>query len=129
MLLEDVSPGSPSHWLRFAMSDLELACSRPVLVMLELLCFHAQQAVEKALKALLIAQGVEFPKTHNLRVLIEMLKERMDVPDEVMSSAALTEYAVSTRYPGEYEEVTEEEWRDAIQLAESVVDWAKQVLA
>ena len=39
----------------------------------DLLGFHAQQAAEKILKALLAARGVDYPKTHNLRVLIELL--------------------------------------------------------
>ena len=35
--------------------------------------FHAQQAVEKLLKAVLASRGVEYPRTHNLRVLVELL--------------------------------------------------------
>ncbi len=49
---EDVEPGSPADWLRHAASDLKLArIARPPEVLLEALCFHAQQAAEKALKA------------------------------------------------------------------------------
>ena len=50
---EDIMPGSPSDWLRHACSDLELArVARTPKILLEGLCFHAQQAAEKALKAL-----------------------------------------------------------------------------
>ena len=35
--------------------------------------FHAQQAAEKMLKAALASQGIDYPKTHNLRVLMELL--------------------------------------------------------
>ena len=36
--------------------------------------FHAQQAVEKGLKAILSLRGVEFPRTHNLSMLLELLR-------------------------------------------------------
>ena len=77
---EESFVGSPIHWLRYALSDLELACAKPSHVLLEMLCFHAQQAVGKAVKAVLLAQGVEFPKTHNLRVLFDLLAEQIDIP-------------------------------------------------
>lgn len=47
-----ITGGSPDDWLRHAYSDLELArVALPAKVLLELLCFHAQQAAEKSLKA------------------------------------------------------------------------------
>ncbi|MGD0091486.1 MAG: HEPN domain-containing protein [Planctomycetota bacterium] len=51
-------PGSPEEWLRYARSDLAVArkpCQPEIL--LETLCFHAQQAAEKSLKAVLVARG------------------------------------------------------------------------
>jgi HEPN domain-containing protein len=59
--------GSPEAWMQYAQSDLQLAHSgnHPG-VLFEALCFHAQQAVEKALKAVLIATQVPAPKTHNI---------------------------------------------------------------
>ncbi|HJW86976.1 MAG TPA: HEPN domain-containing protein [Candidatus Brocadiaceae bacterium] len=77
MLPDESFAGSPTHWLRYALSDLELACAKPSHVLLEMLCFHAQQAVEKVVKAVLLAQGVDFPKTHNLRVLFDLLAEQL----------------------------------------------------
>ncbi len=56
-------PGSPADWLRHAHSDLELArVGRATKVLLEGLCFHAQQAAEKALKAVLVAKVSLFLK-------------------------------------------------------------------
>jgi len=37
------------------------------------LCFHAQQAVEKSVKAVLVLRGVEFPKIHSLPRLMDLL--------------------------------------------------------
>ena len=46
--------------------------------------FHAQQAAEKMLKALLAARSVDYPKTHNIRVLIELLaNEGIRLPAEL----------------------------------------------
>jgi len=54
---EVYAPGSPADWLRHAYSDLALASTMPLpQILLEQLCFHAQQAAEKALKAILVAR-------------------------------------------------------------------------
>ncbi len=68
-----------------------------------------------------------FPKTHNIGVLLDLLPP--DIPrdaalDEV---ALLTEYAVSARYPGEAEDVTEEERSAAVAAAERVLQWASSL--
>ena len=97
-------PGSPDDWLSHARSDLALAeISPPENVMLEGLCFHAQQAVEKAIKALLISYNLEFPRTHNIGAPLDLLPDTVLVPSEVEESVSLTAYAVMTRYPGDTE--------------------------
>jgi len=98
-------------------------------VLPEMLCFHAQQAVEKSLKAVLLAHGVSFPRTHNLRVLVDLLPAALARPGAVDEAVGLTDYAALARYPGEYEPVSDEEYRAAVRLAEAVVEWAKGVLA
>lgn len=61
--------------------------------------FHAQQAVEKALKALLAARGVDFPFTHDLRVLMDLCDSAgFPVPPTLADAARLTPYAVAQRY-------------------------------
>ena len=66
--------GSPQDWLIHAESDLQLtATGKSPKVLFETLSLHAQQAVEKALKAVLIANNVPSTKTHNIGTLIEML--------------------------------------------------------
>lgn len=58
-----IEPGGPQDWLRHAWSDLELArIKRNSKVLLEDLCFHAEQAAEKALKAVLVFESVAFPE-------------------------------------------------------------------
>jgi HEPN domain-containing protein len=122
-------PGSPAAWLRYAHSDLELACvKRPPQVLLEGLCFHAQQAAEKALKAVLVDRGIPFPKTHNIRTLLDLLPQGATPPPEVEDAAILTDYAVISRYPGDLESVDEEEYLEAVRLAKTVVHWAESVI-
>jgi HEPN domain-containing protein len=109
MLHEVHFPESPADWLRYAYSDLELArVGRPAKVLFEGLCFHAQQAAEKALKAALIAKGVPAPKTHNIRTLLDLLPPDVIPPKEVEDAASRTDYAVMSRYPTDFEPVGEE---------------------
>jgi HEPN domain-containing protein len=66
------------------------------------LCFHAQQCAEKYLKARLCEAGIAFAKVHDLGVLLD-LALAVEPLWEVhrVDLAALTDYAVSFRYPGE----------------------------
>jgi HEPN domain-containing protein len=127
---ERPKPGSPGDWMRYARSDLELSRSgRQPGVLLEGLCFHAQQAVEKSLKALLVNFGIPFPGTHNIRILIDLLPPDIAQPIALERSAGLTDYAVMSRYPGNFEPVEEDEYVEALQLAENVVQWAEKILS
>ena len=122
-------PRSPADRLRYAYSDLELArVRRPSKVLFEGLCFHAQQAAEKAMKAILIAKSVPPPKTHNIRTLLDLLPQEVIVPEEIEEAASLTDYAVTSRYPGDFESVDEEEYKEAVRLAETVVLWAERII-
>lgn len=119
-------PDSPNAWLQLARSDLALgrvALDTPD-VLLEAACFHAQQCVEKALKALLVQRGVLFPRTHVLETLLDLLKEaKLELPLEVDESFTLTQYAVQTRYPGDWEPVSNDEARSALETAAQVLTW------
>ncbi len=127
MPLERPEPGSVQDWLRYAASDLELARMSGVPnVMLESLCYHAQQCAEKALKAALIARGIPVPRTHSIGLLLDSLAERTIIPQDVEEAAVLTDYAVMCRYPGDAEPVTEADYQRAVHLAATVLTWVKQ---
>ena len=129
MPLEAIPPGSPADRLRRTTSDLELARKgRLPNVALEDLCFHAQQAAEKAFKVVLVSLDQEFPKTHSIRRLLLILSQRMKSESSLYDLAPLTEYASATRYPGPREPVGEEEYQRALVLATRAVDWARSVL-
>jgi HEPN domain-containing protein len=64
-------------------------------------CFHAQQCVEKYLKANLQAAGTAFPKTHDLVVLLDLSLAIAPNLDQFRSRLRLlTLAAVEIRYPG-----------------------------
>ena len=127
---QDNDIGSPREWLRYAEADLNLArMPLPEGTMHEQLCFHAQQAAEKALKAVLVSLGSDFPYTHDLRILTEIISRQIAISPSVARCAGLlTPYAVPFRYPGAYEPVQDEERQEAVRAAREVVEWARQYL-
>ncbi len=92
-------------------------------------CFNAQQCVEKYLKALLIAQGLEFPKTHDLGELLVLLPPRLRPSLDNEEQDRLTDYATVTRYPGDYEPISVTEARQAVKIARRVRREAQKLLA
>lgn len=130
MTEQRLPPDDPREWLNRAKSNLTLASRRLPGVYLEDLCFLAQQAAEKALKAVLIHRKVRFPYTHNLGELITFVEQSgIRVPEGVQRAVILSDYAVGSRYPGLAEPVTPEEHAEALALAKRVVDWAEQVVS
>jgi HEPN domain-containing protein len=113
-------------WIERAKSSLELAQAQIIRhIHYEDLCFQLQQAAEKELKGLLIYYGVEPEYTHNIEILLKELKKFIDIPEDIKETARLTNYAVQTRYPGEYEEITKEEYESSITIANACLDWVE----
>jgi len=85
-------------------------------------CFHAQQAAEKALKAFLVARGETPPHTHDLVFLLS----QCETYDATLGNLAqgceqLTYYGVHSRYPDDIYEPQESEARELARLAEEIV--------
>lgn len=126
---ERFPPDDPREWLNRARSSLARAKAKLPEIYLEDLCFDCQQTVEKAVKALLIRRAIAFPYIHDLARLLTLLEEAGEqLPEPVKQAEALTRYAVIARYPGIAEPVTEEHHRDAVALAEAVLEWAEERL-
>ena len=126
---ERFPPDDPREWLNRARSNLALARNRAPDVYLEDLCFEAQQAAEKALKAVLIGRGVDFPYVHDLARLLSLLEEEGEtIPATVRKAGMLTPYALITRYPGIVRPVTDREHGEAVEIAEAVIEWAGERL-
>ena len=126
---ERFPPDDPREWLNRARSNLALARNRVPDTYLEDLCFEAQQAAEKAIKAVLIRRGIEFPYVHDLSQLLSMIDEKGEtIPDKVGKAAELTPFAVVTRYPGTARPIAEHEYQEAVEIAAAVVRWAEKLL-
>lgn len=127
MSAKRLSPDDPRAWLNRAQSSLLHAQARVEGVYLDDLCYDAQQAAEKAIKAVLIFQGVRFPYIHDLAKLLSLVEESgIELSEDVKQGIRLTRYAVA-RYPGVLETVTPEEYRGAIRLAEIILRWAESI--
>ncbi len=87
--------------------------------------FHAQQTVEKALKGALVLAGVELPRTHDLAVLVDQVEAAgTKVPDELASIDWLTPWAAELRY----DEATALDRAAALGVAQSAAEWAASLL-
>lgn len=123
---ERFPPDDPREWLNRARSNLSQAKNRLSDTYLEDHCFNAQQAVEKAIKAVMLLRGVDFPHVHDVARLLSALGEAGEaIPDSIRSAATLTRYAVQTRYPSLDEPVSEQEYNEAVEIACAVVRWAE----
>jgi HEPN domain-containing protein len=92
--------------------------------------FHAQQAAEKALKAILIAFGAQkFPFSHDIRLLLELVSQECAWAAELREAEILTTYATWARYPGPWDNPAREEVERAAALARQVIERVRQELA
>jgi len=113
-----------SQWLDKAARDLKLTRH---LVSAgeynEAVCFHAQQAAEKYIKAFLVHHQVEFPKTHDIEELLDLVETRdQNLAQSLRHTAVLSAYGVEIRYPGDLPEITDAEAEKAVALAGRVGD-------
>ena len=114
---------SPSAWLRIACSELAAAAAESPGVLPGTRCHLAQQAAEKAIKAVYAARGAEHPRIHEIHTLLAGLD---DVPPEVLRAAVLSDYIVSGRYPDDLPDAQASEADEAITLAQTVIEWAQR---
>jgi HEPN domain-containing protein len=111
------------EWFRYAGNDLIVAkrCVDDFYPkQTEIAAFHSQQCAEKALKAYLIYNDIDPPKTHDLTILCEMCQD-IDASFVKIKGWCdpLTPFGVSVRYP---DEIAPDET-----IAKSAVDKAQQI--
>lgn len=95
----------------------------------EELCFELQQCVEKSLKALLIYHNIKFKKIYTILELLDLLvKNNIFLPDEILESVRLTQYTVETRDPDDFVKITEEEYKQAVKIADTVFNWIQEII-
>ena len=119
------------EWLYKAMNDLEsanlLMTSKTILY--DNVVYHCQQAAEKSLKAFLQYNNRKIEKVHSLIMLIKMCEE-YDTSFSTLRIAAgyLNPYSTAFRYPSDYLQPSLQETRSAIEYAESVCSFIKDII-
>ena len=96
----------------------------------EIICFHCQQAAEKAIKAVTILLRPEdnVPKVHDLPYLLDQIKNKTPIGEDLYQPAdTITQYGVAFRYPNELF-LEEQDAKKAIEYAKHVIDWAHSVI-
>lgn len=117
------------EWVEYAEEDLimgksALRRSRPLTIGS---CFHSQQCAENYLKAILVSQNVEFPKTHDLLILNTLCSNAGILTGFTKEDLGrLSGYAVRTRYPGN--QPTSEEAKDALEIAKNIRKFTRTFL-
>ena len=122
---EQVRRGLVGQWLHKADQDIRsaealLSQDTPLLYPS---CFHSQQAAEKYLKACLTWHQAEFPKTHVIGELLDLLaKVDASLAESLAGATTLNPYGVEARYPGDMPEPDSAEATKALGLAKKVRD-------
>lgn len=148
---------TPKEWMERAQSNLHIAKIGKThnYISYDDLGNNCHAAAEKALKALLISQNCNEPeKTHDLNIIItELEKNNIVVPNFIKSNTgspfiidgwsypwsyprtygfvtktAINDYAVDRRYPGDYEKINENGYKEALKRAEMIFDWVESKL-
>ncbi len=96
----------------------------------EIIGFHAQQASEKLLKALLMAKNIPYRRTHDLRELIDLIRDNdIEFPESLMEIRTLSPFAVEFRY--DYIPLEEEEEfnrQKALEMVQQLRKWVEDTL-
>jgi len=116
-------------WLVKAARDLVMADRALTLpdALTDMACFHAQQAIEKALKGILTLHGVTFEKTHSLKPLLDSAKKLLPkLSIKPVTLAGFSSYGVMVRYPGWMDDPSIEDSRKALDVATDIVKQASE---
>ncbi len=124
-------PESVREWVRRAEHDLlavenSLAAAKPAW---GAVAFHAQQATEKYLKAVLVARHEVAPRTHVLSVVVAAIRQKTpNFPEFAVQCELLQPYAVGVRYPEETPIPDEATARAALQGAREMIAAARSLI-
>jgi len=116
------------EWMKFAENDLAvvhiLSSHHPM--QLEIICYHCQQAAEKALKAYLLYKDKEPPKTHDLKALVDLCIEvSPEFSDIITECEYLSPFGVQPRYPFSFE-LEDSDATTSIQKSEQILEFIKE---
>lgn len=119
------------RWIRWAEEDLAAArgmLNRPGFVPRHA-CGFAQQAAEKALKAVLVFLQIDFPKTHDLDELSDLIPSGWQAKSDHPDLSQLTQWSVEARYPRRSTGASVDDAQIAVDQAKGVVAAVRRDLA
>jgi HEPN domain-containing protein len=93
----------------------------------EIVGFHAQQTVEKALKAVLEHRGIDYPYTHDVARLFALLDQSGGAPEDRDDAIALSPWAAEFRYGDVITGSLDRE--RALAVADTILAWAEDAIA
>jgi len=115
-------------FLRKAASDLSAAhvLARDRDQQDDVVGFHAHQAVEKSMKAVLAVRGLEIPRTHDIVLLLRLIETGRESPPQQLEEAkSLAPWAVAMRYD-EIDSTLDR--TSALTIADAALTWAQEVV-
>jgi len=120
-----------AEWISYADYDIRLA--EHTFTMTDdcpyhLVAYHAQQCVEKYLKAYLVYHSIDFPYTHDISELLAICAKETNLTEKFEDVEVLTIYATKIRYPGMGAKVTEEKAYQTVQIAKNVREMVRTAL-
>ena len=89
---------------------------------------RTRMKTEKRLKAILLRFGIDVPRTHDLRVILQMVPASSGLDIDLREILPLNRYSVEARYPDDWEPITREEAESAMQIAREVSERARHLL-
>lgn len=128
---EEILRSLVKQWLAKADVDYRTAESllRDPQPIRESVAFHCQQASEKWLKALLVSRQVEFPKTHSIGRLLDLLAGiEPQLAAALEDTDVLTLFGVELRYPGDFPEMLPGQEKELFGLAQRTRDSVLRLL-
>ncbi len=120
------------NWMVKGQHDLLAACklSSDSEIYSDIAIYHCHQSVEKAIKGFLILHNQPFPRTHDLRLLLQLaiiINDCFQYYQE--ASEILTPYATEFRYPSDVMQPTSEELQEAIEKAGEIFNFITSLLS
>ena len=139
-MADENNADAPATWLSMAKDELcaverGLAISPPMRPWMA--CYHAQQASEKAIKAIIVSvtnNAKAVPRTHDLESLLDEVKRITGECADAQSyrdGRVLVPYATLTRYPNDEmppDEVSVEGAEAAVAMAKGLIAWSENVV-
>ncbi len=120
------------NWMVKGQHDLLAACklSSDSEIYSDIAIYHCHQSAEKAIKGFLILHNQAFPRTHDLRLLLQLA---INIDDNFQhyqeASEILTPYATEFRYPSDVMQPTAEELQEAIEKAGEIFNFVASLLS